>query len=222
MSIASLKETLESEKETIKTALNEMEAENVHETAVKNLLNKLETDISSFVNKIKADFETGLKEYDMVKYLNNMLKLEYKGIFDYNYYASRVEDKELAGKLKSFGAMEIEHAHLMIDKIKALGTKPKIPGAASRGKYANVLEMLNEHAAAEREAIRLCEEGVKVFTDPEFQWILGAIRVDEMEHQKEIKELIKRFENVEMSFTIRTKYSPPKDIDFESDEPWTE
>ncbi len=222
MSIASLKETLEVEKELIKSTLEQMESENIHETAVKNLLSKLQTDITSFVTKIKADFEDGLKEYDMVKYLNNMLKLEYKGIFDYNYYASLATDKELADRLREFGAVEIQHAQMIIDKIRALGAKPKIPGAAKRAKYTDVLEMLKEHAAAEKEAIELCEEGVKIFTDPEFQWLLGTIRVDEISHQRVIKELVKKFENVQMVFKIQEKYNPPKEINFKSDEPWTE
>ena len=222
ISIASLKETLESEKELIKATMDEMEKENVHETAVKNLLKKLETHINGFVTKIKENLETGLEEYDMVKYLNNMLILEYKGIFDYNYYASLVTDKELADKLRAFGAMEIEHAHMLVDKIKKFGAKPKVTPAAKRAKYKNVSEMLNEHAQLERESIKLCEEGVKIFTDPEFQWILGTIRMDEISHQRQLKELIKRFENIEMVFKIQSKYNPPKDIDFKSNEPWTE
>ena len=222
ISIASLKETLENEKATIKSVLSEMKSEDVQESGVKQILEKLNTDINSFVSKIEADFETGLKEYDMVKYLNNMLKLEYQGIFDYNYYAALIADDELAETLRSFGAMEIEHAHLLIDRIKKLGAKPQIPAAGKRHRFKNVLEMLKAHAAAEAEAIHLCEEGVKIFTDPEFQWALGIIRVDELSHQKTISELIEKFENIDMSFKIDAKYNPPKDVDFDSDEPWTE
>jgi bacterioferritin (cytochrome b1) len=222
ISVASLKETLESQKELIKATLDLMEKEQVHETTIKNLLKKLETDINGFITKIKSDFETGLKEYDMVKYLNNMLVLEYKGIFDYNYYASLVSDKDLADKLRAFGAMEIEHAHMLVDKIKKLGAKPKVIPAAKRAKYKNVSDMLNEHFVLEKESIKLCEEGVKIFTDPEFQWILGTIRVDEISHQRQLKELIKKFENIEMVFSIQSKYNSPKNIDFKSDEPWTE
>lgn len=222
ISIASLKENLESQKELIEAALVEMEKEKVHEASLKNLLKKLDTDIDSFVSKIKADFESGLKDYDMVKYLNNMLKLEYQGIFDYNYYASLVTDKELADKLRAFGATEIEHAHLLVEKIKKLGARPTVTHAAKRTKFTNALDMLNEHSAAEKECVRLCEEGVKIFTDPEFQWLLGTIRVDELQHQKELKELIKRFENVKIVFSIQSKYNPPKKVDFGSNEPWTE
>lgn len=222
ITIGSLKETLESEKKLIHATLEEMEKENVKEPAVKNLLTKLDADIDNFVSKVKTDFETGIKEYDMVKYLNNMLLLEYNGIFDYNYYASLVSNDELADTLRKFGTMEIEHAHLLIDKIKKLGAKPKVQPASQRNKYKNVIEMLKDHSAAEKESIRLCEEGVKVFSDPEFQWILGTIRVDEISHQKIIKEMIKKFENVEMVFSIQSKYNPPKEVDFKSDEPWNE
>jgi bacterioferritin (cytochrome b1) len=222
ISIASLKETLESERDVINATLKEMSEEGVKETTIKNLLTKLGSDIDSFVTKINADFGTGLKEYDMVKFLNNMLKLEYQGIFDYNYYASQVTDSDLAEKLRTFGSMEIEHAHMVIEKIKKLGAKPKIPGAAKRSKFKNVLEMLKAHAASEKEAIRLCEEGIELFEDPEFHWILGTIRVDEIDHQKEIKALIKKFESIDMAFTIQSKYNPPKKVDYDSDEPWTE
>ncbi len=222
ISVAALKETLEAQKLLIDSALAEMTKENIEAAAVKSLLEKLDGDIDSFVSKIQEDYSDGLKEYDMVKYLNNMLEIEYSGIFDYNYYAARVSDESLADKLREFGAMELEHAHLLTRKIKKLGAIPVTPGAHERKKHTSIVAMLKEHAKGEQEAVKLCEEGVKMFTDPEFQWILGTIRVDEQSHQKEIKELIKKFENVEMVFSIQEKYNPPKDIDYDSDEPWIE
>ena len=222
MSIAGLKESLESEQKVIKETLKEIDKENVKDTSVKKLLEKLDSDIGLFVSKIEADFESGLKEYDMAKFLNNMLRLEYQGIFDYNYYASLVNDEKLANRLRAFGVMEIEHARLLIEKIKKLGAKPKVSDATKRNKFKNALEMLREHSSAEQESINLCEEGVGVFSDPEFQWILGTIRLDELEHQKEIKDLINKFKDIEIVFKGNAKYNPPKNINFDSDEPWTE
>jgi len=222
ISIASLRETLQAEREVIHSALDEMKKEKVDEEALTALLEKLESDIDGFVTQVETEFGLGLKDYDMVKYLNKMLEIEYQGIFDYNYYASLVTDEELAEDLREFGTMEIEHSQLLTSKIKKLGAKAIFPSAVKRNKFKNPLQMLKHHAESEREAIKLCEEGAKIFTDPDLQWILGTIRVDELEHQKKISNLIKKFENIEMIFNIQTKYNPPKEVDFDSDEPWTE
>jgi len=222
ISIASLKEALEAEKNEIKSLLDEMKKEKVDDVALKELLLKLESDITSFTGKVEDEFEIGLQDYDMVKFLKKMLELEYQGVFDYNYYASLVSDSELAESLRGFGAMEIEHAHLITGKIKKLGAKGKMPRAAKRYQFKTPLEMLKHHAKSEQEVVQLCEEGAKAFTDPEFQWILGTIRVDEIGHQKEIKDLIHKFEDIDLVFKVESKYNPPKDIDFDSDEPWVE
>ena len=222
ISIASLKDTLESERTVIKSTLAEMKKEKVEDDALKELLIKLDTDITGFVSTVESDFGVGLKDYDMVKFLNKLLEIEYEGIFDYNYYASLVTVSDLADKLREFGAMEIQHAHMLTNKIKGLGAKAKLPTKDQRSTFKNALEMLKHHSKAEQEAIDLCDSGLKTFNDPELQWILGTIRVDELAHQKDIKGLIKQFEDIEMVFKLQSKYDPPKNVDFDSDEPWTE
>lgn len=187
------------------------------------LLDRMDAALGEFQARLNASAGAGLADYDAVKFLNNMLKLEYRGIFDYNLYAGSFEDPGIREAFKKFGAMEIEHAKMLFALIRRFGGTPRpSPAAVRRRRQITIRELIDEHLAAETEAVALCEKGMNTFPQPDLQWALGTIRLDEIEHARELTRIREMHALATEIAEINRKYVPPKEIDFDSDEPWTE
>ena len=199
------------------------QAERVRNAELFMLLDRMEAELEEFRKRLLAAHGTGLAGYDAVKFLNNMLKLGYQGILDYNLYAGSLSDPDIRGKFLKFGAVEIEHAKLMFSLIRRYGGTPR-PGPPSvrRRRKITLRELVEERLAAEAEAVSLCEKGINTFTQPELQWALGTIRLDEIEHVRELRKIYEKRKLAAEPLEVGKKYVPPKEIDFDDDEPWTE
>jgi len=81
---------------------------------------------------------------------------------------------------------------------------------------------LEEHKNGELEAIELLERGMKKFSDPEFQYFIGKIRLDEQEHLKEVEKLLKEYKDLQAMIEV-TDYRWRDDYaGDEKDRPWIE
>ncbi|MBI5418919.1 MAG: hypothetical protein HZA60_02415 [Deltaproteobacteria bacterium] len=97
------------------------EAERSRNAELFLLLDRMDKEFERCEARLKAAGGTGLSDYDAVKFLNNMLKLEYRGILDYHLYAPAFADPGLREKFLKFGATEIEHAKMMFSLIRKMG-----------------------------------------------------------------------------------------------------
>lgn len=199
------------------------EAERFRNPELSLLLDRIDGQLGEFDGRITAAYGSGLADYDAVKFLNGLLKLEYRGILDYNLYASSFAAPDVRGKFLKFGATEIEHARMMIALIRKLGGTPRPgPAALRRKRRITARELVEEHLAAEAEAVALCEKGMNTFSRPDLQWVLGTIRLDEIEHSRELTRIYEKHKLANHVLEINRKYVPPREVDFDSDEPWTE
>ena len=138
-------------------------------------------------------------------------------------YASSIKDPVLAGDLKRFGASEGMHALLVANMVKKMGGTPQFsPPKHRRENKLSVKEMLEEHKKGEIEAIELLERGMEKFSDPEFQYFIGKIRLDEQEHLKEVEKLLKEYKDLQAIIEV-TDYRWRDDYaGNEKDRPWIE
>ncbi|KRT72353.1 MAG: hypothetical protein XU12_C0021G0016 [Deltaproteobacteria bacterium CSP1-8] len=198
------------------------EAERFRNAELFLLLDRMDGQLGEFEKKLTSAFGSGLADYEAVKFLNNMLQLEYRGIIDYNLYASAFADRDIREKFRKFGAVEIEHARMIIALIRKMGGTPH-PGSGSvrRQRKVTIKELSEEHLAVETEAIALCERGMNTFSRPDLKWALGTIRLDEIEHSRELSKIYEKYKLTTEQVGINRKYVPPKEIDFDGDEPWT-
>src|SRR3990172_6842208 len=100
------------------------EAERFRNAELFLLLDRMDGQLGEFEKKLTSAFGSGLADYEAVKFLNNMLQLEYRGIIDYNLYASAFADRDIREKFRKFGAVEIEHARMIIALIRKMGGTP--------------------------------------------------------------------------------------------------
>lgn len=223
MTLSQLKDELGELSHLAQTAVAEMKEEGISDDDAAKFLQTLNKRLAESADRLGDLAGSGLEEYNIVKFLNQLLKLEYNSIFDYQHYANSLASSALAEPLRSLGAMEIEHARMTINKIRRMGGKPKVnPKSLRRARKFSLGEMLTSHLKGEEETIELCEQGLGLFSDPEFQWLIGTIRLDEISHKKILEDLLDRYGKAEALSEIQGKYIPPKELDFESDEPWVE
>ncbi len=223
ITLSQLKDELGELSHLAQKAVAEMRAEGISDDEAAKFLGSLNERLSESADRLRDLAVSGLEEYNMIKFLNQLLKLEYNSIFDYQHYANSLASSALSEPLRSLGAMEIEHARMTINKIRRMGGKPKVnPKSLRRARKFSLGEMLKSHLKGEEETIELCEQGLGLFNDPEFQWLIGTIRLDEISHKKLLEDLLDRYGKAEALSEIQEKYIPPKELDFESDEPWVE
>ncbi|RMG60189.1 MAG: ferritin-like domain-containing protein [Deltaproteobacteria bacterium] len=200
-----------------------LEAEKAKMPDLEGFLRDLKERAEKDAEEVSRYAGEGIENYDVVKFLNTMLRVEYQGIFDYNLHADSMEDRKLAERLRKFGAMEVEHARMLTQLIRKLGGTPRpVPASARKEEKISVKEMIERHLEGEKKAIELCEKGLNTFSSPEIQWAIGTIRLDEMDHMKELTSIYEEYKLSSEVIELNKKYRPPKEIDFDSDEPWVE
>jgi len=180
--------------------------------------------LSLLIREIKDIAELDIEENSVVQFMNRMLKLEYHCVFDYILFADCIEnDSELSEKLREFGKTEVEHSKVLIKRIRAQGGLPRLnPEAETKMKELTIGEMFEYLLKMEKASVSLCEKGLSVFQDPEFQWVFQTIMNDGQKHIVELNKLICTVNGLENSVLVQSRYNHPKDIDFNSDEPWIE
>ncbi|MBI4377582.1 MAG: ferritin-like domain-containing protein [Nitrospinae bacterium] len=197
--------------------------EDIKNYEVRELLENMEKRLDNYISKMDNLIQFDDEKYTIVQFLNEVLKMEYNGILDYTMYASLVKDPALASDLKKFGASEGMHALLVADMIKNLGGVPQFnPPKYRREKRLSVLEMLEEHKRGEVEAVELLERGMKRFSDPEFQYFIGKIRLDEQEHLKEVERLMKEYKELHAIIEVKDYRWRDDYAGDEKDRPWIE
>jgi len=180
--------------------------------------------LSLLIREIKDIAELDIEENNVVQFMNHMLKLEYRCVFDYILFADCIEnDPALSDKLREFGKTEVEHSKVLIKRIRAQGGIPRLnPEAETKMKKLTVRKMFEYLVEIEKTSVSLCGKGLSVFQDPEFQWVFQTIMNDGQKHIEELNKLLSAVNGLENSFLVQSRYNHPQDIDFNSDEPWIE
>lgn len=198
------------------------QAERVRNAELYMLLDRMDEELGELRRRLLAAHGAGTADAEAVRFLNGMLALEYRGILDYNLYAGAVSDPAARATFLKFGAAEIEHARMLVSVIRRYGGTPRPgPAAERRRRKVRLRELVEEHLAAEAESLSLCEKGIKAFTQPDLLWVLGTIRLDEIEHARGLRGIYEKHKLGAEVLEIGKRYIPPKEIDFDGDAPWT-
>lgn len=161
-------------------------------------LNKAEKEIAEFL----VDKQSVIEE---TEFLTEAFYLEYGTILNYRKYAAFLENKEVSSHFTRFGKEETKHANKLIKLIYERGGTPKHFFKEEKpDKDLKKEDIMTALIKAEKQAIAFYEDGLHKFGNAEFAWLLGNIKLEEIEHLKELEKLEKEFENKE----IIVRYDP--------------
>lgn len=154
-------------------------------------------EIGAELRKLRKSFAAVLQAhegtFEMIRYLNEGLRMEYQNILDYERYVSATEDSSLADRLRTFGAEERRHAHALSAKITELGGEPKFTVAHEQRPDMTAFDLIQRHHDTEKQVIQYYEMGLEKFDDPGFRWLIGKIKVEEEEHLKELEAMLEQY-----------------------------
>ena len=155
-------------------------------------LNEAEKEIAKFL----ADKQSVIEE---TEFLTEAFRMEYGTILNYRKYSALIENKDVALKLTEFGKEETKHASQLIKLIYERGGTPK-----HSFKEENPNENLKKEefiaalVESEKQAIDFYESGLHKFRDADFAWLIGNLKIEEVEHLKELQKLKQDLEEKEV------------------------
>jgi len=134
----------------------------------------------------------------MIEKLNEILKWEYAGLVQYTQFSFVVQDiwREVFSKFfRENGEEALKHAHLVGDKIAALGGVPTVERGAVK-QSSDLNEMLEYSLEVESLQVRLYTEALELCADSEvgLRVLLENICTEEQEGVDHLEKLLKRRE----------------------------
>ena len=139
-----------------------------------------------------------MDQTQMIEKLNEILKWEYAGLVQYTQFSFLVQDiwREVFCKFfRENGEEALKHAHLIGDKIAALGGVPTVERGAVK-QSSDLNEMLEYSLEVESLQVRLYTEALELCDDKEvgLRVLLENICTEEQEGVDHIEKLLKRRE----------------------------
>ncbi len=131
--------------------------------------------------------------YELIRYLNDALRLEYQHILEYERYADVVQDERLADQLQTFGSDERQHAHALSMKIIELGGSPHFSAEHEIRDDMTVFDLLSRLRITEQQLVDHYSSGIQRFDDPSAHWLIGRLKVEEEEHIRLIDTLLEMY-----------------------------
>lgn len=173
--------------------------EGIGQKDLNDLIEKVSNDIKQSKEGIAKFLKDKQSIIEEVEFLTEAFCLEYGTILHYKMYSALIENKTVADHLARFGQMEKKHANELIKLIYKMGGTPKYLFKEKKPKKefekSNIMKALVED---EKKTIAFYEEGLSKFRDAEFAWLIGNLKLEEVEHLKELEKIEKEFRDKEI------------------------
>jgi rubrerythrin len=125
--------------------------------------------------------------------------MEHCIVGDLQSYMRVIPDEELKNDLNKLLLEEKKHEEALASRIRSLGGEPQVAyNIAPRPREISVLELLKRHRKSDEKCRAHYEIGLTRFREPEFQWILGQLAMEEQEHVGIIDNLIQKYQSTEV------------------------
>jgi rubrerythrin len=182
-----------------------LKKEGVGQEELREKIKQVSGNLKASEKEIAKFLEDKQSVIEETEFLTEAFRIEYETILKYRHYAALIENKEVVSHFINFGKSETNHANKLIKLIFERGGTPKHIFKEEKPdenlKKEGIITALIE---GEKETIAFYENGLKKYGDSEFGWLIGNIKIEEVEHLKELKKLEKEFEEQE----IAIRYNP--------------
>lgn len=168
-------------------------AEGISDEKLLGTLSDVEAQMTTLRASIARMVAAHAGTYEMIRYLNAALQMEYGDVIEYDRYVSGVDDAYLARKLQEFGTEMRQHCDALSRKITDLGGEPRFALGREERDDMTAFDLLSLRRSVTREVIAYYEKGLERFDDPEFRWLIGKIKVEEELHLAKLEELLDRY-----------------------------
>jgi len=110
-----------------------------------------------------------------------------------------IPDEDLKNDLNKLMLEEKKHEEALAARIRSLGGEATTTYAMPpRPREVSVLELLKRHKKSDEACKAHYEVGLTKFREPEFQWMISQLEMEEREHVNELDQLIRKYQDAEI------------------------
>lgn len=169
------------------------------EPALLDTLTRTGENLDELRNTLKNILAANERRFDMIGFLSEALGMEHNIVSELQSYMRVIPDEELKADLNRLLLEEKKHEEALANRIRTLGGESQTTyNVAPRPREISILELLKRHKKSDEQCRHHYEVGLTRFREPEFQWILGQLAMEEQEHVAQLDALIAKYQNAEV------------------------
>ncbi len=175
------------------------EKEGINEPEMLESFDKIGKDLSVLKKSIAEILAANERQFDMIEFLTEALKLEYQITAELQSYIRVIPDQGLCKELNKLLLEETKHEEVLASQIRNLGGDPQVHYKIEpKPAEMSIIDLLSRHRQMDMKTKKHYDVGLSRFKEPEFQWILSKLTVEEAEHLKKIDVLIGKYQEEEV------------------------
>lgn len=150
-------------------------------------------------DKLKNILAANERRFDMIGFLVEALNMEHHVVTELQSYMRVIPDEELKSDLSRLMLEEMKHEEALAARIRSLGGEAQtVYKATPRPQEISIIELLKQHKQADELCKNHYEVGLTKFREPEFQWMIGQLVMEEREHVTLLDNLIRKYQDAEV------------------------
>lgn len=150
-------------------------------------------------DKLKNILAANERRFDMIGFLVEALNMEHHVVTELQTYMRVIPDEELKSDLSRLMLEEMKHEEALAARIRSLGGEAQTTYKATlRPQEISIIELLKQHKQADELCKNHYEVGLTKFREPEFQWMIGQLVMEEREHVTLLDNLIRKYQDAEV------------------------
>lgn len=163
----------------------------IHEPALAASLQATRESLESLRRSLSGIVAANERKFDMIAYLTEALKMEHGTVSELQSCLRVMPESPVRETLHRMLLEEKQHEEALVKRIVDLGGEPRVDlEIPPRPTSLSIADLLDQHRQRELATQRHYELGLSRFEEPEFQWILGQLNIEEKEHLKKLDELL--------------------------------
>lgn len=149
--------------------------------------------------KLKNILAANERRFDMIGFLSEALNMEHHIASELQSYMRVIPDEELKKDLSKLMLEEMKHEEALAARIRSLGGEAQTTYKATpRPNEISIIELLKQHKITDEQCKNHYEVGLTKFREPEFQWMIGQLVMEEREHVSLLDNLIRKYQDAEV------------------------
>jgi rubrerythrin len=125
--------------------------------------------------------------------------MEHHIVTELQSYMRVIPDEELKSDLSKLMLEEMKHEEALAARVRSLGGEAQaIYKSTPRPQEISIIELLKQHKKSDELCKIHYEVGLTKFREPEFQWMIGQLVMEEREHVTLLDNLIRKYQNAEV------------------------
>jgi rubrerythrin len=197
--VKKLDDTLKQTLDVLQDCRRLYDEDGICEPALLDTFTQTGENLESLRGQLKNILAANERRFDMIGFLTEALQMEHQIVGELQSYMRIIPDEDLKNDLNKLMLEEKKHEEALAARIRSLGGEATTTYAMPpRPREVSVLELLKRHKKSDEACKAHYEVGLTKFREPEFQWMISQLEMEERTHVRELDDLIRKFQEAEI------------------------